>query len=107
MAFFPDSQHRKEIGALLPGCFFLFGIYRKREKSDADLMSLNSGMGGSVPAWHTFTLPSILSHDPRGEVGRVAAPRVLLLTPVLLFIMHRLQGRQAKACRKGRGRQLL
>lgn len=34
--------------------------------------------------------PAELGEDARGEVGGVAASRVLLLTPVLLLVVHRL-----------------
>lgn len=75
-------------------CFFLV-FTRNREKSGINSFKVWIPMlGVSLPA---FTLPSILSHDPRGKVGCVAAPRVLLFTPVLLFIMHRLKGTEAIA----------
>lgn len=35
--------------------------------------------------------PAKLSKDSWGEIGCVAASRVLLFTPVLLLIVHRLQ----------------
>ena len=35
-----------------------------------------------------WPVPSVVSHDPRGEVGGIAAPGVLLLAPVLLFIVY-------------------
>lgn len=35
-------------------------------------------------------LLAILGKDSWGEIGCVAAPRVLLFTPVLLLIVHRL-----------------
>lgn len=34
---------------------------------------------------------AILGEDSWGEIGCVAAPRVLLFTPVLLLIVHRLR----------------
>lgn len=50
--------------------------------------------------WSDQVVPSIQSHDTRREVGCVAAPGVLLLTPVLLFIMDGLLRQREKDLRK-------